>query len=35
MALRFQEPGIWLGGNSFIVSKNFAAIAWIGMITNA
>ena len=30
---RLNEPGVWLGGYSFMVSRNLAARLCIGMMT--
>lgn len=34
MPLRLKAPGVWLGGNSAMVSRNRAASAWIGTSTS-
>lgn len=32
---RLQSPGVWLGGYSFMVSRNLLAIDWSGTRTKA
>ena len=31
---RLKEPGVWLGGYSFMDIRNFAAMPWIGTMMN-